>query len=160
MKPLEGRKRVVIEEIKPQVDCGRYPAKRISGDTVTVTAAVFGDGHDHVAGQLLYRRAAEDGWRSTPLVALTNDLWTASFKVDELGDWVYTIEGWIDHFGTWCADLRKRIDAQPAAGEPDSSVEQQDIPLALRTGALLLEGIAKIAEGPDGKLLAKTAAEL
>jgi starch synthase (maltosyl-transferring) len=160
MKPLEGRKRVVIEGIKPQVDCGRYPAKRISGDTVTVTAAVFGDGHDHVAGRLLYRRAAEDGWRSTPLVPLTNDLWTANFKVDELGDWLYTIEGWIDHFGTWCADLRKRIDAQPAAGESDSSVERRDIPLALRTGALLLERIAKIAEGPDGKLLAKTAAEL
>jgi starch synthase (maltosyl-transferring) len=160
MKPLEGRKRVVIEGINPQVDCGRYPAKRISGDTVTVTAAVFGDGHDHVAGRLLYRRAVEDSWRSIPLVPLTNDLWTANFKVDELGDWLYTIEGWIDHFGTWCADLRKRIDAQPPAGEPDSSVERQDIPLALHSGALLLEGIAKIADGPDGKLLAKTAVEL
>jgi starch synthase (maltosyl-transferring) len=160
MKPLEGRKRVVIEEIKPQVDCGRYPVKRILGDTVTVTAAVFGDGHDHVAGRLLYRRAGEEDWRSTPLVALNNDLWTANFKVDELGDWVYTIEGWIDHFGTWCADLRKRIDAQQRAGEANSSAERQDIPLALRTGALWLERIVEIAKGRDNGLLAQTAAEL
>src|SRR5580698_4450343 len=160
MKPLEGRKRVVIEEIKPQVDCGRYPAKRIVGDTVTVSAAVFGDGHDHVAGRLLYRRAVEGDWRSTPLVALTNDLWTANFKVDELGDWLYTVEGWIDHFGTWCDDLRKRIDAQPKPGEPGSSAEKQDIPLALRTGVLWLARIAEIAGGRDGELLAKAAKEL
>ena len=32
---------------------------------------------------------------------------------DKLGDWLYTIEAWIDHFATWCADLRKRLAAQP-----------------------------------------------
>ena len=31
MKPAEGRKRVIIEEIQPQVDCGRYPVRRILG---------------------------------------------------------------------------------------------------------------------------------
>ncbi len=50
MKPVEGRKRVVIEEVQPQVDCGRYPAKRTLGDTVTVTAAIFADGHDQSPG--------------------------------------------------------------------------------------------------------------
>ncbi len=69
MKPVEGRKRVIIEEVQPQVDCGRYPAKRILGDSVTVTAAVFGDGHDHVSGRLLYRHSSESAWRSTPLTA-------------------------------------------------------------------------------------------
>ena len=98
MKPVEGRRRVVIEEVQPQVDCGRYPAKRILGDTVTVTAAVFGDGHDHVAARLLYRHSSETDWRSTPLTPLTNDLWTVTFTVDKLGDWLYTIEGWVDHF--------------------------------------------------------------
>jgi starch synthase (maltosyl-transferring) len=160
MKPLEGRKRVVIEGIKPQVDCGRYPTKRILGDTVTVTAAVFGDGHDHISGRLLYRRASESSWQSTPLVALTNDLWTAEFTVDELGDWLYTIEGWIDHFATWCADLRKRLGAQSTEGNADASAERQDIPLALRSGALLLDRLAEGAKGQDGEVLAKTAVEL
>jgi starch synthase (maltosyl-transferring) len=160
MKPLEGRKRVIIEEITPQVDCGRYPAKRILGDAVTITAAVFGDGHDHVAGHLLYRPASEKDWRHTPLTPLTNDLWSATFTVDQLGDWSYTIEAWIDHFETWCADLRKRLAAQPNPDKPGPSTESQDIPLALRTGALLLEQAAQRANDSDGKLLAQTAANL
>jgi starch synthase (maltosyl-transferring) len=113
MKPTEGRKRVVIEAVKPQVDCGRYAVRRFLGDRVTVSAAVFGDGHDHVAGRLLYRHQGERHWRSVPLVAEGNDLWSASFTVDKLGAWQYAVEGWIDHLGTWCADLAKRIEAQP-----------------------------------------------
>jgi hypothetical protein len=136
MKPAEGRKRVIIEEIRPQVDCGRYPAKRTLGDTVTITAAVFGDGHDHVAGHLLYRHESESDWHSTPLTPLSNDLWSASFAVDKLGYWHYTIEAWIDHFETWCADLHKRIDAQPKNG---NTAPSQEIPLALWTGVRLLE---------------------
>jgi starch synthase (maltosyl-transferring) len=66
MKPVEGRRRVVIEEVQPQVDCGRYPAKRILGDIVTVSAAVFGDGHDHVAGAVGKPAADWRLFRSSP----------------------------------------------------------------------------------------------
>jgi starch synthase (maltosyl-transferring) len=158
MKPVEGRKRVVIEEVQPQVDCGRYAAKRVLGDSVTITAAVFGDGHDHVAGRLLYRHLSEADWRFTPLTPLTNDRWTAAFTADKLGDWLYTIEGWVDHFDTWCADLRKRLAAQPTPDNPNA--ERQDIPLALRSGALLLSQAAHRAKAPDSNLLAEAAAEL
>ena len=158
MKPVEGRKRVVIEEVQPQVDCGRYAAKRVLGDLVTITAAVFGDGHDHVSGRLLYRHSSEADWRFTPLTPLTNDRWTATFTADKLGDWIYTIEGWVDHFDTWCADLRKRLSAQPTPDKPDA--ESQDIPLALRSGALLLNQTAHRAKAPDSNLLAEAAAEL
>ncbi|MEO6807093.1 MAG: alpha-1,4-glucan--maltose-1-phosphate maltosyltransferase [Edaphobacter sp.] len=160
MKPVEGRKRVVIEEVQPQVDCGRYPAKRILGDTVTVTAAIFGDGHDHVSAQLLYRHSSEADWRYTPLTPLTNDLWTAVFTVDKLGDWIYTIEGWVDHFATWCADLRKRIAAQNASTASSSTSQSQDFPLALLSGAIMLGRIARHAKGADSKLLTDAASNL
>jgi starch synthase (maltosyl-transferring) len=165
MKPVEGRRRVIIEEVQPQIDCGRYPAKRILGDTVTVTAAVFGDGHDHVSGRLLYRHASEPGWRFTPLTPLTNDLWTVTFTADKLGDWLYTIEAWVDHFATWHADLRKRLAAQATPKQitpdtPNASTESQDIPLALRSGALLLSHAAQRAKTPDSKLLAEAATHL
>ncbi len=152
MKPVEGRKRVIIEDVQPQVDCGRYPAKRTLGDRVTVTAAIFADGHDHVAGRLLFRHESERDWHSTSMIALTNDLWTATFSVDKLGTWIYAIEAWVDHFGTWCADLQKRLAAQhdPTA---DSVTASQNIPLALRTGATLLEDIAARAKGADARLL-------
>src|ERR1700729_3303631 len=126
MKPVEGRRRVIIEEVQPQIDCGRYPAKRILGDDVTITAAVFGDGHDHVSGRLLYRHANETDWRFVPLISLTNDVWTGAFSLDKLGDWLYTIDAWVDHFATWCADMRKRLLAQPSLSSPDSSDESQN----------------------------------
>ena len=153
MKPKEGRKRVVIEEVEPQIDCGRYPAKRVVGDEVVVTAAVFGDGHDHVAGQLLFRHAKERKWRSRPLTALTNDLWTANFTVDRPGEWQYSIQAWVDHFDTWRSDLKKRIAAQPDPAHPEYGLSTQNIPLALRSGALLLEDTLTRANREDAKLL-------
>lgn len=155
MKPVEGRKRVVIEDVQPQVDCGRYPTKRTLGDTVTVTAAIFADGHDHIAGRLLFRHEKERTWRSTQIAPLTNDLWSATFTVDKPGTWNYTLEAWIDHFGTWRADLQKRIEAQH-----DPATATQNIPLALRTGAILLEEIATRAKGADAKLLSQAQVSL
>ena len=38
--------RIVIQLPAPAVDGGRYPAKRVVGDTVGVSADVFRDGHD------------------------------------------------------------------------------------------------------------------
>ena len=151
MKPTEGRRRVVIEQIQPVVDAGRYPAKRVLGDAIEVTAAIFGDGHDHVAARLLYKHSSERSWHSAPFMALTNDLWSASFTADKLGDWSFTIEAWIDHFGTWVYDLGKRLAAQ-------SEATPQEIPVALRIGAGLINDAASRAKGNDARML-KLAAE-
>src|ERR1700759_3772472 len=112
MKPAAGRRRVVIEDVQPEVDGGRYAAKRVIGDVVEVTAAIFGDGHDHVAGRLLYRPASAKKWNAVPFDALVNDMWAASFAVDQLGPWEFTIEAWFDHFDAWVRDLGKRLAAQ------------------------------------------------
>ena len=96
IKPSQGRSRVVIEHITPQVDGGRHPVCRILGDTVDVTAVIFADGHDHVAARLLYRPDSESDWRFTPMIQGVNDLWSASFSVDKLGPWHYGILGWVD----------------------------------------------------------------
>ncbi len=153
MKPVEGRSRVVVEGIKPVVDGGRYPACRIVGDVVTVTAAIFGDGHDHLAAQLLYKQKGERRWRSVAMTEVGNDVWTADFTVDKLGMWVFTVQGWVDHFDTWVHDLQKRLAAQPDPDSPQPGATAQDIPMALRIGAALLEGTAKRAKGADAKQL-------
>jgi starch synthase (maltosyl-transferring) len=172
MKPAEGRKRVVIEEIQPQVDCGRYPARRIFGDRVDISAAIFCDGHDHVAARLLYKPANDREWQSAPMTALPNDLWHATFTADKLGPWTFTIQGWVDHFDTWTHDLKKRLAAQPDPASPDPSnpdpakrdLPPQDIPLALTIGALLIDQAAARATqarvNADAKQLKDLAASL
>jgi starch synthase (maltosyl-transferring) len=164
-KPTEGRQRIVIEEIQPTVDDGRYPAKRVLGDAVEVTAAIFGDGPDHVAARLLYRHASQRKWQTTNFTALPNDLWSATFSVgspgetDKLGPWLFTIEAWIDHFDTWIDDLAKRLAAQPVPGPSATQNDSaQDIPLALRIGANHLDAASSRAKGTDAKKL-KLAAE-
>ncbi len=160
MKPTEGRRRVVIEEVQPEVNAGRYPAKRVIGDLVTVQAAIFSDGHDHVAARLLYRHSTEKAWKSVPFAALPNDLWTARFPVDRLGTWMFTIEGWVDHFDTWTHDLTKRLAAQPDPRQPTQQIEPQDIPLQLEIGARLLDEAAGRAKGADATKLKAAAADL
>ena len=158
MKPSEGRKRVIIEQIQPTVDNGRYPAKRILGDTITITAAIFGDGHDHLAARLLYRHHTQSDWNSVPFAELTNDLWSATFTaaspndLTKLGLWHFTIEAWVDHFDTWVHDLTKRLAAQ--------SDSAQDIPVALRIGANHLDAAAARAKSTDTKKLTTAATAL
>ncbi len=163
MKPVEGRKRVVIEAIQPQVDCGRTPARRFLGDCMAVSAAIFADGHDHVAARLLYKRQSDSDWLSTPMTALPNDRWLGSFSVDRTGLWSFTLQAWVDHFDTWCADLKKRLAAQPDPASSDPAkrnLPPQEIPLALSIGALLLDETAIRAKGGEAKQLKTLAASL
>jgi starch synthase (maltosyl-transferring) len=168
MKPADGRNRVVIEDVLPQLNSGRYPVRRILGDHFTVTAAVFADGHDQLTARALYRPTRERRWRTVPLEPLGNDLWTASFPLDCLGEWEFTIQAWIDHFESWAADMRKRIAAQSSSAAPNQVGEIQriarttseDIPLALRTGAILLEQGGRRARGDASKRLLEAAQSL
>ena len=64
---VDGRRRVVIESVRPQIDCGRFPIKRVVGETVVVEADVFADGHDQVACQVLYWRENDKPVQSSPM---------------------------------------------------------------------------------------------
>jgi starch synthase (maltosyl-transferring) len=107
---------------------------------VSVTVDAFADGHDLLAGVLKYRwtgppsqmpRTADRGvlWTEVPLQSAGNDSWSASFTVTELGEYEYTVEAWIDRFGTWQRDLQAKADAgQDVSGHllecPDSAPDR------------------------------------
>ncbi|HEX7728882.1 MAG TPA: alpha-1,4-glucan--maltose-1-phosphate maltosyltransferase [Terracidiphilus sp.] len=144
----EGRRRVIIEGITPQVDGGRFPIKRTVGDLVHVEADLFGDGHDGIAASLLVHREGSDAWTEIPMTPLTNDRWAASFRVSTLGRYGYKVQGWVDHFTTWRRDMLKRIDAAT------------DAPVDYLIGAeLIAQGAARTA-GPDAEWLSARAAAL
>src|SRR5262245_20892723 len=146
--PDGGRRRVVIEGVEPEIDCGRFPIKRVVGDRVVVEADVFTDGHDQLSGVLRYRAVSDAEWSEMPLQHIGNDRWRAEFPVASLGRHEYTLEAWVDHFKTWRAQLAKRIDAG------------QDVALDLRIGANLVEETAQRATGEDGTRLRQVAEAL
>jgi starch synthase (maltosyl-transferring) len=144
----EGRKRVVIEAISPEIDGGRFPAKRTVGDLVRVEADIFTDGHDAIAASLFARREGSGKWTGIPMRPLVNDRWTASFRVGELGRYEFKVQGWVDRFETWRRDLLKRI-----AAETDATVDYL-------IGAVLIDEAASRASAAHAALLSKHAAVL
>jgi starch synthase (maltosyl-transferring) len=94
MPEPDGRTRVIIENLTPQVDDGAFPIKRIVGDTVTVEADVFTDGHDVISCVLLYKKEGDSEWTEAPMEPLVNDRWQGSFKVQKLGRYLYTVSAW------------------------------------------------------------------
>ncbi len=138
----EGRSRVVIEGVAPEIDCGRYPIKRVVGDKIGVEADVFTDGHDSLSCVLLYRPAGADRWTKTAMAALVNDRWRGEFRVTELGEYQYTLEAWVDRFKTWRRDFAKRVDAG------------QDVAVDLLIGADLIEATIERA-GADAPQLTR-----
>jgi starch synthase (maltosyl-transferring) len=118
MLPREDRKRVTIEGVKPEVDGGRFPIKRVVGEKIIVEADIFADSHDSLAAILKFRKDGNPQWAEFPMKCLVNDRWRGSFVVIEMGRFLYTVEAWVDRFRTWKGNLAKKV----AAGQ-DVSVE-------------------------------------
>jgi starch synthase (maltosyl-transferring) len=138
------RRRVVIENVHPEIDCGRFPVKRTVGEDVVVSADVHADGHDVVVAVLLSRRTGDRTWSEVPMEPLGNDRWSARFQVAEPGEYEYTVEGWIDRFETWRDELSKKFGAG------------QDVSSELLEGAGIVRGTIE----SDGGVLKKAAAGL
>ena len=103
--------RVVIDAVRPEVDSGRYPAKTTVGDRFRVVAHAYADGHDLVEVELLHRVSGDETWRRVPMTALGNDEWEATFRPRHMGAHEYAVIAWVDHFGSWLADLEKRVES-------------------------------------------------
>jgi len=108
---MNGQQRVVIENISPQVDCGRYPAKRVINDVLKVEADIFGDGHDVLSAELIYRYQDDQDWTTVELAHLINDRWETFIDLPDIGTFIFKIAAWIDHFKSWHRDINKKIDA-------------------------------------------------
>ena len=144
---VDGRKRVIIEGVTPEIDGGRFPIKRTVGETVVVEADVFTDGHDSLSCVLQYRKAGDDAWQEIPMRFLVNDRWRGEFPVLELGRYEYTVMAWVDAFKSWRHDLGRWVQAE-------------DIALSLRVGAELAKKASQRATGADARWLAQRASEL
>jgi starch synthase (maltosyl-transferring) len=144
----DGRRRVVVQGVSPQIDGGRFPIKRVVGDVVSIEADAFTDGHDLIRVRLRHKSPSATAWAESEMESLGNDRWRGSFAVDELGRHAYSVVAWVDPWATWTRDLRKRVDAD------------QDVGLDLKIGAELVAMAAKDAEGGAAARLVTLAAAL
>ena len=142
----EPPRRIEIQYPAPTVDGGRYPAKRCVGDTVTVAADIFRDGHDMLRAVARYRGPGERRWREAPLRPVDEHLdgvrWEGEFEVGRAGRWQYTVEAWTDVFGTWRDELERKI----LAGQHDLAGE-------LSEGAVLLRDALSAAKDSEDRAL-------
>jgi starch synthase (maltosyl-transferring) len=124
----------VIENLRPLIDGGRYPIKRIVGEDLAVEADVFKDGHDVVAALLKWRRAGEPRWHETAMSLVDNDRWRGACSFYEIGVYEYTVEAWTDKFRSWVEEWTKKFEA----GISDLTAEALE-------GAELIESVSKRA---------------
>ncbi len=148
MMTHEGRQRIVVENVKPEVDCGYFPIKRVIGEKVVVEADIFTDSHDAISCVLLYRRENDSKWIEVPMEFLVNDRWQGSFVVTEVGRYFYTIQAWVDQFKSWRRDLAKKIEAG------------HDVSVNFLVGAELIEEASRRASGADANRLHEWASTL
>ncbi len=136
---LNGRERVIIEKVFPEIEEGRYPVKKVPGQKVRVRAHIISDGHDEKTCFLLYRHGTDAAWKEKELTLLYNDEWLGDFAIEKEGVYLYTVKAWIDYFRTWQGQMEKRIGAG------------QDISVDMAIGAGLIEEAAQRASATDKK---------
>jgi len=141
---------VVIENVQPLLDCGRYAIKRLVGDPVRITADIYKDGHDVIAAVLQWRMRGSKQWQEVPMQQEENDVWSGVFTVRKIGDCEYTIEAWLDGYETWREEFRRKHEGG-----------QEDLTSEAREGAYLLEqGARRTANKTAASTLRKAAKSL
>jgi starch synthase (maltosyl-transferring) len=102
---------IVIENLQPVIDGGRYPIKRIVGEDLVVEADIFKDGHDVVAAILKWRVLDKRAWRETPMNFVDNDRWRGICTLYDEDIHEYTVEAWTVAFRSWQAEFAKKFEA-------------------------------------------------
>ncbi|MCB5908361.1 alpha-1,4-glucan--maltose-1-phosphate maltosyltransferase [Streptomyces pinistramenti] len=133
--------RIPVLDIRPQIDCGRRPAKAVVGETFAVSASVFREGHDAVAANVVLRNPAGRCGPWTPMHEHRpgTDRWSAEVAPDVEGRWTYTVEAWSDPVTTWHRNAAVKI---PAGIDTET---------VLAEGAALLERAAGDVPKSEGR---------
>jgi len=110
--------RISIVSVRPQIDCGRFPIKRIVGDRLRVTADIIKEGHDTLGAEVRYRRQGSEEWESVPMsYSYDDDEWSAEIPIEFIGMLEYTVAAWTEVFISWTHELSRKV----AAGRDVSS---------------------------------------
>ena len=104
-----NQKRVIIENVLPQLDNGAFFIKRIVGQNVNVTADILSDGHDIMEAVVQYKYEKDKNWSEVRMNSLPNDAFETTFSVEKQGYYSYYVEAWIDYALNWQYGIGKKI---------------------------------------------------
>jgi len=129
-----AERRLAIEAVSPQVECGRFAAKAVAGWPMTVSADIMCDGHEVIAAAVIVGGKTECRMRH-----VDNDRWATEVRFDRVGPARFGIIAWRDVWATLARDMRRKIEA----GQ-EVTVERKEAELMLaglkaprgRTGAV------------------------
>src|SRR5438874_4107677 len=141
---------VVIENLQPLIDGGRYPIKRIVGEDLVVDADIFKDGHDVVAAILKWRVLGKRPWRETPMNLVDNDRWRGVCTLYDQAIHEYTVQAWTDTFRSWQQEFAKKFEA----GVSDLRSE------ALEGAAIVEAAASRTRDGADSARLREFAGQI
>lgn len=127
---------VVISNLSPLVEGGRYPTKRVTGEPIRVEADIFKEGHDQSVAVLVWRRRSHDGtaghWNESPMHPVDNDRWASELCFGETGSYEIAITAWADDFLTWLHDFERRL----TGGQADLGTEVEEGRVILNDAAI------------------------
>lgn len=132
---------ILIEDVRPQIDCGRYPVKREVGDTFEVSADIFREGHDMLAAVIQYRKSDIADWREVEMLHVDNDRWAGTLVLDENATYDYRIQSFPDIYLTWADEIGKKIGAD------------LDVASELLEGGAIVQEILDRTQGVDAETL-------
>jgi len=131
--------RIPILDVQPLVNCGQWPAKAVTGETMQVTCTVFREGHEMLGAGVVLR---DPVGRRQPLAPLREigaglDHYGADVTPTSEGLWHFRIEAWGDPIAHWRHDAAIKV---PIG---------QDVDLMLAEGALLFDRAARQAAAKE-----------
>lgn len=148
MLETNGKNRVIITNVSPQVEGGKYPAKTTINEPTAFAADIFLDGHDEIAACIILKHKKERQWKEIPMHLVNNDHWEVNLELDKLGLYQFQVYAWVDHFTTWKKGLFKKYEAG------------QDIKVELQIGTELLLNSSYNAAPKDKTSIQQAAKEL
>jgi len=132
-------RRIAIEAVEPEIDCGRFASKAVAGREVTVSADIFGDGHESFGAEVDLVGPGGTSVETVAMRHLGNDRWSAEVQPREAGPHRIAIRAWRDLFGTWRHDTAKKVSAG------------QSVDVEIEEARLMIAPLK--ARGEDGKAL-------
>lgn len=104
-------KPIVITNVKPS---SSFVAKTEIDRPLRIEASIFKDGHEMLLANIKYFKAdLPNQIKQIPLKLFNGweDQWEAHLFLTELGSYFFSLEAWVNVYGSWLSDLQKRIQA-------------------------------------------------